>query len=190
MTEVLKERIFFEQSGGGVTLTGGEPLFQPEFAMALLSVCRRYGVRTAIDTSGFVDAKVLLDAAPRTDLFLYDVKHMDPEKHRRCTGVDNGVILSNLSKLGEAGAAVNVRMPFIPGINTDDENVEAMGAFLSRVRGIVGINLLPYHTAAEDKHDRWGMGYRLRGVRAPDVDSLRRAARILETWGLRAVIGG
>jgi pyruvate formate lyase activating enzyme len=191
MTEVLKERIFFEQSGGGITLSGGEPLCQPEFAAALLTECKRRGIHTAVDTSGFVDPELLLGVIPMTDLFLYDIKHMNPEKHMKYTGVDNDIILSNMSKLGEGGAVINARMPFVPGVNTDDENLGAAGDFLAGVRGVTQLNLLPYHSAAEDKHNRWGMEYRLRGVTYPPAEnSLRRAAEIIEARGIRAVVGG
>jgi pyruvate formate lyase activating enzyme len=190
MAEVLKERVFFEQSGGGVTLSGGEPMCQPDFAMAILSECRRSGIHTAIDTSGFVSSEALLGTVPLTDLYLYDVKHMDPDRHREYTGVDNDVILSNLSRLGESGAAINARMPFVPGVNADEGNLRATGEFLSRVPGVTALNLLPYHIAAEGKHDRWGMEYRLRGACQPTESSLRRAAGIVEALGVRAAIGG
>ena len=190
MAEIMKERIFFEQSGGGVTLSGGEPLCQPEFAMAILAECRRSGIRTAVDTSGFVSADVLLEAIPMTDLFLYDVKHMNPEKHMEYTGVDNSVILSNMSKLGEGGAVINARMPFVPGVNADEENMRATGGFLARVPGVTQLNLLPYHSAAEDKHNGWGMEYRLKGTYTPTENSLRRAAEIVEAAGVRTAIGG
>jgi pyruvate formate lyase activating enzyme len=190
MAAVLKERIFFEQSGGGVTLSGGEPLGQPEFAMAILRECRRLDIPTAIDTSGFADADTLLGTIPLTDLYLYDIKHMNPEKHREYTGVDNEAILSNMAKLGEGGGAINARMPFIPGINADEGNVRKTGEFLSRIRGVTGLNLLPYHNAAEDKHNRWGMDYRLSGTYSPTENSLRRAAEIIEGFGVRVAIGG
>lgn len=191
MKEILKERLFIEQSGGGVTFSGGEPLGQPEFVMALLKECKKNEIHTAIDTCGFVSLKTLLDSIPYTDLYLYDVKHMDPQKHKEYTGVDNEIILTNLVKLGEAGAAINARMPFIPGINTDEENIRATAAFLAEVKGITRLNLLPYHSAAEDKHNRWGMKYKLKGsVFTPAENSLRKAVRIIEGYGIQAKIGG
>ncbi len=191
MREILKERMFYDQSGGGVTFSGGEPLSQPEFVMALLEECKRNEINTAIDTCGFVSPKVLLDTVPYTDLYLYDIKHMDPEKHKEYTGVDNAVVLSNLMKLGENGAAINIRMPFIPGVNTDEKNIRAMAEFLAGVKGITQVNLLPYHSAAEDKHNRWSMEYKLKGaVFVPTENSLRKAAEIIESYGIRTAIGG
>lgn len=189
--EILKERLFLDQSEGGVTFSGGEPLAQPEFTMSLLRACKKNEIHTAIDTCGFVSLKVLLDSVPYTDLYLYDVKHMNPQKHKEYTGVDNDLVLSNLVKLGESGAAINARMPFIPGVNTDEENIRAMAAFLAEVKGVALVNLLPYHSAAEDKHNRWGMEYKLKAsVFTPTENSLRKAARIIESYGVRAKIGG
>jgi pyruvate formate lyase activating enzyme len=190
MEQVLKERVFFDQSGGGVTLSGGEPLYQPDFAIAILRECRRREIHTAVDTCGFVSRSVLMEALPFTDLFLYDVKHMDPEKHREYTGIDNEVILSNMTALGEAGAAICARMPFIPGLNADEENLRATGAFLRGIRGIVQLNLLPYHSAAEDKHRRWSVKYRLKGLRAPSEGDLQRAVSVMESYGIRTEAGG
>jgi pyruvate formate lyase activating enzyme len=190
MEKILKERVFFEQSGGGVTLSGGEPFYQPEFAIALLRECKKRDIHTAADTCGFVSRSVLTRALPFVDLFLYDIKHMDPEKHRLYTGVDNEVILSNLKALGEAGALIHARIPFIPGVNTGEENLRAAGAFLSEVKGVAKVHLLPYHTAAEDKHRRWNVEYKLKGLRAPSEDTLKQGAAVLENYGLKVEIGG
>ncbi len=190
MEQILKERLFFEQSGGGVTLTGGEPLGQPEFAKGILQACKASELHTAVDTCGFVGRSVLMDVLPYTDLFLYDLKHMDPEMHRKYTGVDNAVILDNLLALGEAGAAIWARIPFIPGINTDEKNIRATGEFLRGVKGVRQVHLLPYHNAAEDKHGRWNMPYKLEGVYAPTEHALRAAAKLLESYGVPTVVGG
>ena len=190
MAHILRERIFFEQSGGGVTLGGGEPFHQPDFAIAILRECRRREIHTAVDTCGFVSRSVLMEAVPLTDLFLYDIKHMDPEKHLEYTGVDNEVILSNLEKLGEAGAQIHARIPFIPGLNTDGKNLRSAGAFLRGVKGVAKVNLLPYHSAAEAKHRRWDVEYKLKGLSAPSEDMLKKGAAILESYGLKVEIGG
>lgn len=163
---------------------------QGEFTAELLEACRARGVNTAIDTSGFAPWDALAATIPLTDLYLFDIKHMDPEKHKKYTGVDNAVILSNFAKLGEAGARINARMPFLPGINTDEANLIATGDFLSRARGVEALNLLPYHTAAEDKHDRWGMEFKLRGLYPPTENALASAAGVIESRGVKVVIGG
>jgi pyruvate formate lyase activating enzyme len=188
--QILKERLFFEQSGGGVTLTGGEPLSQPEFAIAILRECKKYELHTTLDTSGFASPSVIMETIPHTDLFLYDIKIMNPDRHREFTGVDNEIILSNLSKLASAGAEIWARMPFIPGINTDLENLNAAGKFISGLNAVRQLNILPYHSAAEDKHNRWGIKFGLKGLRPPTEQSLRSAAKIIESFGVKVLIGG
>ena len=190
MAQILKERVFFDQSKGGVTLSGGEPLCQPDLALALLKECRRHEIHTAVDTCGFVSRSILMEALPFVDLFLYDIKHMDPEKHREYTGVDNEVILSNLAELGSAGALIHARIPFVPEVNTDEKNLRSMGTFLRGVKGVAKVSLLPYHSAAEAKHRRWNVEYKLRGLRVPSEDMLKQGAEILESCGLDVEIGG
>lgn len=190
MQQILKERIFFEQSGGGVTLSGGEPLGQPDFALGILEACRARGIHTAIDTCGFVQQDVLLETLPLTNLYLYDVKHMDPVQHKHYTGVDNEIILDNLRKLGEGGAVIHARMPFIPGINSGEENLHETAKFLAEVPGVAQLHLLPYHTAAADKHRRWSVPYKLQDIYAPTENAMRKAAAIVESHGVKAVIGG
>lgn len=188
MEELRRDEIFFRD--GGVTFSGGEPLLQPEFLLAMLEACGREGYHRVVDTCGFVRSEALLAAAKHTDLFLYDLKYMDSEKHKLYTGAGNEVILENLVRLTETGALVNIRFPFIPGINSDDGNVAALAAFVSGLRGITTVNLLPYHTVAKGKHDRWGMKYNLPDLLPPADQHLRHAADIIESYGLTAHIGG
>ena len=189
MEELRKDEIFF-RDGGGVTFSGGEPLMQPKFVIEALKACGREGFHRAVDTCGFVDKRIILEAANYTDLFLYDLKHMDPEKHRQYTGVDNRIILENLVAISESGSKINIRFPFMPGLNTDDENVKALGEFVSKLKGITGVNILPYHTVARGKHERWGMEYKLPGLLPPTENQTRKAAGILESFGLKTHIGG
>lgn len=189
MTELRKDEIFF-RDGGGVTFSGGEPLMQPKFVIASLKACGREGFHRAIDTCGFVERNVLLEAARETDLFLYDLKHMDPVEHKKYTGVDNRIILENLTALSEAGAKINIRFPFMPGLNSDDENVRAMGEFVSNLKGVTLVSILPYHTVARGKHERWGLEYRLPDLLPPTESQIVRAARILEGFGLKTHTGG
>lgn len=189
MAELLKDELFF-RDGGGVTFSGGEPLLQPEFLMEALRACGREGFHRAVDTCGFVPGKTLLLAARFTDLFLYDLKCMDADKHKLYTGVDNTLILENLVSLMEAGAKVNIRFPFIPGYTDDDENAAALASFVSKLKGITAVNILPYHTAAKGKHERWNMEYRLPGLLPPTEHRTRRAAGIIEAYGVPVHIGG
>lgn len=190
MRVILKDRIFYDQSHGGVTFSGGEPLMQPAFVMEALRACCHEEIHTAIDTCGFVAESALLETVPFTKLYLYDLKLTDPIQHKKYTGVDNELILSNLTKLGEAGASINARIPFIPGINSSDEEMKRMGEYLSTVKGLTQVNLLPYHAVAAGKHRRWGIEYKLEETLPPTEHNLRKAAAILERHSLKVHIGG
>ncbi len=189
MTELRKDEIFF-RDGGGVTFSGGEPLMQPEFLCEALDACGAVGFHRALDTCGFAQKSVILDTVKRTDLYLYDIKHMDPDKHKEYTGIDNAVILENLTAISEAGAKINIRLPFMPGLNTGDENMHATGKFVQALKGIVLVSILPYHTVAKGKHDRWHMEYKLPDLMPPTENQTQHAARILESYGLKVHIGG
>lgn len=188
MDELRRDEIFFRE--GGVTFSGGEPLMQPDFLIAALEACGLEGYHRTVDTCGFVQGESLLEAGRNAELFLYDLKHMDSEKHKLYTGVGNEIILENLVRLTGAGAAVNIRFPFMPGINSDDRNAAELAAFVSGLKGIISVSILPYHTVAKGKHDRWGMEYRLPDMLTPAEHQLRRAARVIESYGLTVNIGG
>ncbi len=189
MVEIRKDEIFF-RDGGGATFSGGEPLMQPEFVIGVLKACGHEGYHRAVDTCGFVNKNVIIEVAKVTDLFLYDLKHMDPAKHREYTGADNAIILENLKTLSDVGACINIRFPFMPGLNSDDENIKAMGDFVSKLNGITKVNILPYHTVAKGKHQRWHMDYKLPDMLSPTENQTQRAAEILRSFGLKTEIGG
>lgn len=148
VAQVLRDERYYRTSGGGVTLSGGEPFFQPEFCLALLAACREAGLHTAVETAGCVPVEVLLEAAPLTDLFLYDIKGIDPEKHRQNTGAPNDLILSNARALSEAGADIRFRMPLIPGYNDDERAaVERFAEELSKP-----LEIMPYHDTGVSKY--------------------------------------
>jgi pyruvate formate lyase activating enzyme len=190
----LADEAFFRSGDaarqGGVTLSGGEPLAQPEFCFELLRQFGRHGVHRVIDTSGHVPENVILEAARHCELFLYDIKHMDTEKHREYTGAGNELILSNLKKLSETGSQIQIRVPFIPEINSDDKNINAIAELIHALGGIRGVNILPNHKAAADKHRRWGFDYALGETREPNETELRRAVQLFENKGIAAIIGG
>jgi pyruvate formate lyase activating enzyme len=151
MAEVLLDRVFYEESGGGATFSGGEPFMQPRFLRSLLEACRAEAIHTAVDTSGYTAKEDMLSAAPLVDLFLYDLKIMDDKRHRQWTGVSNAAILENLSVLGGVHRNIWIRMPLIPGFNDDPEQVEALARFVASVPGVRQVNLLPYHGTAAHK---------------------------------------
>jgi len=188
---IEKERTFFEQSGGGVTFSGGEPLLYPKFLTEILDACGERGIHRAVDTSGAVKKDVLLKIAKRTDLFLFDLKLMDSEKHREWTGVGNEVILDNLYALAETGVAIQIRIPLIAGINADDGNIEASAAFVAALPGEKKpVNLLPFHDVGRGKDIKLGQDRDLNGMAEPSTADLGRVIDIFEAHGLSATIGG
>lgn len=190
MQSVERDIPFFDQSGGGVTFSGGEPLCQPDFLLAMLVACGRLEIHRAVDTSGFVDAGVLMQAAPLTDLFLYDLKAIDPQKHRAETGVDNTKILANLRRLSAAGADIIIRIPLIPGVNDGENDITAAGEFIAGLPRPHPVHLLPYHRAANGKYRKLGLRYRGEQVMPPSDTQVADAARRLSGMGLTVEIGG
>lgn len=190
VAEIEKELPFFEGTRGGVTFSGGEPLAQPDFLEALLDACGRQSLHRAVDTSGFAPAETVRRIAARADLFLFDLKHMDPTAHRRATGVDNALILDNLRLVASTGTEIRLRLPLVPGINDDEDNVRRTGLFAASLPGVRGIDVLPYHAAARGKYAKLGRPYPGRDIPAPDPARVDRAVNILQDCGLAVRIGG
>jgi len=191
MREIEKERIFFDQSGGGVTFSGGEPLQHYEFLIRLLDECAARNIHRAVDTAGHINTGLLLDVARRTDLFLYDLKLVDSERHRAWTGVPNERILANLRALAEYGANINIRIPLIGGVNDDDDNLEASARFIASLAGEPKkINLLVYHKIAQTKYQKLGRASAFQLFPEPSRERQEQAEAIFEKYGLCATIGG
>ncbi|HUD75422.1 MAG TPA: glycyl-radical enzyme activating protein [Terracidiphilus sp.] len=189
LTEVLKDEVFFDESRGGVTISGGEPLFQAGFVEALLAACHARRIRTALDTCGFADPGVMRRVSEHVDLFLYDLKLMDSEKHQRYTGVKNDVILQNLKMLAERGSHIIVRVPVIPGVNDDRENFGALSEYLSSL-GLKDIDLLPYHRLGSDKYLRLHMLCGMEEIDPPTTEQMETIASRLRRDGFHVRIGG
>jgi pyruvate formate lyase activating enzyme len=190
IAEIMKDLPFFEQSGGGVTISGGEPLMQPEFLEALLKECKEQEIHTALDTSGCSKYTVIERVAPFVDLFLYDLKTMNPKVHREMVGVDNQGILDNLARLIRDGNQVMVRMPLIPGVNDSPDDLEKATEFLRGLKSRPAVELLPYHATAKEK-------CRLLGMKAYDPPAANQSeyqlyglAGIMKDHGLEVHIGG
>ena len=184
-----RDRIFYDESGGGVTFSGGEPLMQPDFLLEAVEACSDSGMHVAVDTCGLGDSDALQQIARAADLFLFDLKMMDEDRHRAYTGASNARILENLERLAALHRNIVVRFPLIPGVNDDDENVQAVGAFLASVP-LTRIDVLPYHRAGLAKYHRLLRPYALPGTQPPAPDRVAHAARILESCGLIVNAGG
>ena len=187
--EIEKDLVFYEESGGGVTFSGGEPLGQSEFLEDLLNSCREKKIHTAVDTSGYISWEILEKVAPKVNLFLYDLKLMDSKKHKKYTGVSNEIILENLKKLSSAYHNIFVRFPVIPGINDDDQNVRETGEFLSSLK-ITQVNLLPYHYIGIDKYKRSGRTYKLVTTQPPSEEKLSEISGIFKKFNLNVKLRG
>ncbi|MBN1642684.1 MAG: glycyl-radical enzyme activating protein [Anaerolineae bacterium] len=180
LEEVVRDRPFYERSGGGVTLSGGEPLLQIEFTRAVLSRCREEGLHTAIETAAHCAWERLESILPVTDLVMMDLKLMDPALHRACTGVTNERILANARTLGASGKPLIVRTPVVPGVNDTEEAITALASFAATLPGLLYYELLPFHPLAEGKYASLDMVYRAAGLKSPPkahVEALAEAAR-------------
>ena len=187
--EVEKDLVFYEESGGGVTFSGGEPLGQSEFLESLLNCCQEKKIHTAVDTSGYVSWEILSKISSKVDLFLYDLKIMDSKRHKKYTGVSNELILENLKKLSSVHNNIFVRFPVIPGINDDYQNIKEMGEFLSSLK-IAQVNLLPYHYIGVDKYRRLGMTYKLADIQPSSEEKLSKISVILRKFNLNVKLRG
>jgi len=179
---VSKDTLFYRNSGGGVTTSGGEPTHQPEFLKALLARCQEAGLHTALDTCGLVDWQTLEEILEYVDLVLFDLKHMDSEVHRNLTGVGNEIILQNLENTAKRKSVV-VRIPLVPGYTDSKTNIEASGEFLSRI-GISRVDVVPYHQLGVGKYERLGKKYALSGLEAMSDERTELCMEILERYGL------
>lgn len=191
MDEIRKDRIFFDESGGGVTFSGGEPLLQHEFLAEILALCRKEGIHAAIDTSGYVPVEILGKIAPVCDLFLYDLKLFDETLHRKYTGVSNRNILRNLFFLAESGAKVILRRPVIPSINDMPQETLALKKLLSKLGSSISVlHLLPYHSIARNKYRKAGIANRLEHLKDLTADEVEPLAEELRETGIQVIIGG
>jgi len=182
MAEILADVAFYDESGGGVTLTGGEPLAQREFTLALLRACKAREIHTVLDTCGYASWSVLDQVRGYVDLFLYDLKQMDDARHREVTGAPVWPILANLRSLAEHGHAVRIRVPVIPGVNDDDESIRQIAAFAASLPRVDGIDLLPYHTTAADKYARMNRPYALAGALPPSDARMAELAALVREY--------
>lgn len=188
--EVKKDKAFYEKSGGGVTISGGEPLHQAEFAREIAQRCFDDGISVALDTCGFADWASFAGIAPFVNLYLFDIKHMDAVAHKELTGVDNTVILGNLGRISDLGTPIILRMPVIPGINDSDENLEALADLARRTKNVTCVHLLPYHKLGVGKYESLGLKYPLSDLHEPSREYMVRVLDKMKRPGMCIKIMG
>lgn len=192
LEEIEKDRIFYEESKGGVTFSGGEPLLQSGALKEISKSCKEKGIHTTLDTTGYANEKEFMDAIENIDLFLYDIKHLDDEVHKEFTGVSNKLILKNLNSLYKNNKNTIIRFPVIPNVNVDAEHLEMMADFLGRIRSeyISKIDLLPYHKIGSDKYKRFGIESYNKMFHEPENELLFSLKERFEKTGFKVKIGG
>lgn len=195
VARALADEGYYDESLGGVTFSGGEPLAQAGFVSRALEALRARGIHSAVDTSGYVPSSAMDSIAEQADLFLYDLKYIDGEKHEEMIGVDNEIILSNIKLLADRGADVIVSLPFVPGMNDDERNLRDTARFVARLRPAgrsspYPVRILPYHDSARGKYARRGLAYPCDGIERPSGESLAKAASYFTELGIPTTIGG
>lgn len=190
MEEIEKERVFMEESGGGVTFSGGEPLLQHQFLIAALRECRKRSIHSCIDTSGIVSEDIIREVALYTDLFLYDLKLMDDDEHIKYTGISNKQIFHNLEFLLKNKAQVIIRIPLVPGINDGDKQIDSMISYLTMLSGIRNVDILPFHHFARSKYERFNRISRMKDIPKPTGSRLGELKTRFERAGFITKIGG
>jgi pyruvate formate lyase activating enzyme len=192
MAEIEKDIVFYRHSGGGVTLSGGEPTMQPEFSRAILKACKNQGIHTAMETCADTDAKILMSILKHLDLLYIDIKHMTPSTHCDLTGKENLRILKTIKDVAENanGMPVIIRIPVIPGINDSDDNMVNTAEFVRRMKAIKKIELLPYHKLGLADYIALSRGYHRADLQPPSDAHLLHLKALIEKHGITAQING
>jgi pyruvate formate lyase activating enzyme len=191
----LADEPFYEESGGGITFSGGEPLAQGEFVLSALKALAEKGFHSTVDTSGHAPTELVMATIPYTDLYLYDIKYINSEKHAILTGADNKLIHANIKALADCGADVIISVPLIPGYNDDDDNLAETARFIADLKPAgrsspYPVRILPYHDAARGKYSRRNLRYRCADASPPDAASVERAALAFRQLGIETRTGG
>ena len=190
LEEVLKDELFYQKSGGGVTFSGGEPFEQSAFVLRTAELCKEHGIHTAVETCGAVSWPLLEASLPLIDLYLFDVKVIDSSRHERLTGVPNERIIDNFKRLAAAGAKMRVRVPIIPGCNDSDEDLRAIVEFLKASAPGIPVDLLPYHRLGRSKYERLDVAYALDDLEPPSPERMSTIRRRFESEGFPVTVGG
>ena len=190
MEEIVKDFPYYRRSGGGVTLSGGESLLQPEFAVALLKACKDYGINTAMESTGFAPFDTIKKYLEHLDLYLMDIKHMDRLKHMEFIGKPNDVVLENAQLIAAHAKKLIIRVPVIPTFNDTEEEIRAIAQFASSLPNVDELHLLPYHPYGTDKYRWLGREYTLSHISPPSDAKMNRLLEVVKREGLRSQIGG
>ena len=190
MAEVAKDMNYFARSGGGLTLSGGESLLQPEFAKALLMTAHSYGINTAIESTGAVEYEIIEDLLPYIDYFLMDIKHINSKKHEEFIGKPNTLVLENAKKIAMNAKNLVIRVPVIPTFNDTTEEIEQIAEFAASLPNVKKMHLLPYHRLGQDKYEGIGREYMLPDILPPDDGKMAELKRACEKYGIECQIGG
>lgn len=189
MKAIRQDRKYYDKSGGGVTISGGEPMSQYAFTLALAKQCHAEGFNVALDTTGFAPTEHYLEILPYVDLFLFDLKHMDSFHHEKLTGVPNELILKNARELAKAGARFQIRYPMVPKLNATPDNIRATAEFCVEIKDAIDVvQLLPYHKFGSMKYTRLGRPYRLTNVEPPTNEFMEESLKLFQEMGLNAMI--
>ena len=191
LEEVLKDRNYYARSGGGVTLSGGEVLFQSDFTLALLKAFKENGLHTAIESTGYSKYENIQKLLPYLDLYLMDIKHMDAEKHKIYTGQSNHIILENARHIADSGVKLIIRVPVIPGFNQTEEEIRKIAEFVYSLGTVHELHLLPYHRLGQDKYEGLGRSYDLKGIEPLAEENMQNLLQVVrEMPNIRCQIGG
>ncbi|MHC1697444.1 MAG: glycyl-radical enzyme activating protein [Geobacteraceae bacterium] len=190
MDVVLRDREFYERTGGGITFSGGEPFAQPAFLQEMARTAKVLKLHTAVETCGYVSWNIFKSVLDYLDLVLFDLKHMDPDMHQQRTGVNNRIILENAKHVDASGTPIRIRLPLIPGYNDSEENVRATADFIKGFSNLEALDILPYHRMGEPKWGQLDQEYQLHGVTPHNKDQVFELADIARTYGIEVTVGG
>ena len=190
LPEILADEQYYWRSGGGVTLSGGEILGQPDFARDLLRACKEHGLHTAVESTANAPYENIEKILPYLDLYLMDIKHMNSAKHKEYTGAENTLILENAKRLAQSGVELIIRTPVVPGFNDTAEEIRAISKFAATLPGVKEHHLLPYHRLGQDKYAGLDRNYALKGIEPPSAERMAYLLSVAEESGLSCQIGG
>lgn len=187
---VERDRVYYQRSGGGLTLSGGETFCQPDFAEALFKGAKAIGINTAVETTSLAPIDTILKILPHIDHYLMDIKHMDPAKHKAFTGRENTEILANAKRIAEQANHMVIRVPVVPGFNDTTVEIAAIASFAAGLHGVRELHLLPYHRLGRDKYTGLGRDYLMGDVTPPTDKTMSELKKAVESYGLTCIIGG